>query len=316
MNPVESSRTQRLSRGEFWLCFLAAMAVFFLFQGPMWRHRWQLDGSILYSYLVVPVLVAAVLAFRKKWALGAFSLGTLELIVWKFGATYVIAHTIWMFSAPPVKPPPVLEPTVVEREPALVATPIAKEATGVIEGLVTSSDAGDVPEAVVFIASGLEAYTFLPSSANVTLEVGTEIEPVIAVVELHQELRARSSDGRLHTLIAGIDDADLFNMPLQSSGAWSSAEVRRGQGVAKLRCAVHQHSRETGALVVMRHPFHAQLAADGRFRWEGVPAGRVTVRVIAARDREARADVDILAGRSAVAQLVLAAGEGDHVVPR
>src|SRR6516225_1700492 len=95
----------RLGRGDFWACFLGAMAVFFLAQGPLWRHRWQLDISIFYSYLVVPVLVAGALAYRKKWSLASFALGTLEVTVWKFGATYVIAHTLWMFSPPPPKTP-------------------------------------------------------------------------------------------------------------------------------------------------------------------------------------------------------------------
>src|SRR6185436_13462428 len=91
MNPSEPPRTVRLSRGEFWACFLMAMAVFALFQGPLWRHRWQLDASIFYSYLAVPVLVAGAPAYRKKWSLAAFALATLEVVVWKFGATYVIA---------------------------------------------------------------------------------------------------------------------------------------------------------------------------------------------------------------------------------
>ena len=243
------------------------MAVFFLFQGPLWKHRWQLDASIFYSYLAVPVLVGLALVYRKKWALGAFALGSLEIVVWKFGATYVIAHTLWMFSTPPPKPEPVVE-IAPQSEPALVPTLIAKEAAGAIEGSVTGGDAGDVTRAVIFIAAGLESYTFNPSSTGTSLLVGADIEPGVAVAELHQELRARSSDGRLHTLIAGIEDADLFNMPLQSSGAWSSAKVLRGQGVAKLRCAVHQHSREVGSLVVVGHPFHAELP------WWALSVGR------------------------------------------
>src|SRR6185369_10461682 len=127
--PTPSQQTPRLSRGEFWICFLGAMAVFFLFQGPLWKHRWQLDASIFYSYLAVPVLVGLALVYRKKWALGAFALGTLEIVVWKFGATYVIAHTLWMFSTPPPKPEPVVE-IAPPSEPALVPTLIAKEATG------------------------------------------------------------------------------------------------------------------------------------------------------------------------------------------
>jgi hypothetical protein len=296
----------RLGRGDFWVCFLGAMAVFFLAQGPIWRHRWQLDISIFYSYLVVPILVAGALAYRKKWSLGAFALGTLEVTVWKFGATYVIAHTLWMFSSPPPKAPAPAESVVVESEPALVATPIAKEATGAIQGQLTGSKGTHV---IVYIASGLESFTFAPSGVGANLQVGTAIEPGLSVAEMSQEVHARSADGRLHTLIASIEDADLFNMPLQSSGAWSSAKVRRGQGVAQLRCAVHPHSGETGSLVVVRHPFHAALDGDGHFGWDGVPSGRVVVAALGANGREAKAEVVVVAGRSVQAQLGL--GEGD-----
>jgi hypothetical protein len=299
---------KRLGRAEFWACFLGAMAVFFLAQGPLWRHRWQLDISILYSYLVVPVLVAAALAYRKKWSLGSFALGTLEVTVWKFGATYVIAHTLWMFSPPPPKAPAPPESAVVERESPVVPTPIAKEATGAVTGEISGAKGARV---IVYIASGLEAYTFTPSTAGANLQVGNAIDPAVSVAELNQELRARSSDGRLHTLIANIDDADLFNVPLQSSGAWSSAKVRRGQGVAQLRCAVHPHSGETGSLVVVRHPFHTELAGDGHFAWEGVPAGRVTVAALGSVGRDATTDVQVVAGGSAQAGLKL----GPHDKP-
>jgi hypothetical protein len=157
----------------------------------------------------------------------------------------------------------------------------------------------------VFIAAGLESYTFAPSVARATLSVGSEIEPALAAVELHQDVDARSSDGRLHTLIASIEDSDLFNMPLQSSGAWSRSTIRRGQGVAKLRCAVHPHSRETSTLIVLRHPFHATLDDNGRFRWEGVPAGYVTVQALDAEGHEARAEVDVDAARAATVRLSL-----------
>jgi hypothetical protein len=297
----------RLGRAEFWACFLGAMAVFFLAQGPLWRHRWQLDISIFYSYLVVPVLVAGALAYRKKWSLASFALGTLEVTVWKFGATYVIAHTLWMFSPPPPKTRPLpAESAIPERESPVVATPIAKEATGAIQGTVTGAGSARV---IVYVASGLESFTFAPSAGSPELLVGASIQPGIAVAELNQELRARSSDGRLHTLIAGIEDADLFNVPLQSSGAWSGAKVRRGQGVAQLRCAVHPHSGETGSLVVVGHPFHAMLDGDGRFDWEGVPAGHVVIAALGSGGRQAKAEVEVVAGGSVQAQLKLGAGD-------
>src|SRR6185369_13205052 len=117
--PTPSQQTPRLSRGEFWICFLGAMAVFFLFQGPLWKHRWQLDASIFYSYLAVPVLVGLALVYRKKWALGAFALGTPGFVGCKCGAGCVMTHKLGWLST---SLPQTYQATVssVPSEPALV----------------------------------------------------------------------------------------------------------------------------------------------------------------------------------------------------
>src|SRR5258706_8341208 len=94
--PVEAEKRAGLSPLEVALCVGVSVAVFFLHQGPFWRHRWELDGSIWYSYFVIPPLVAAVLAWGGKLVLREVVLGTIEVTCWKFGATYLVAHTVWM----------------------------------------------------------------------------------------------------------------------------------------------------------------------------------------------------------------------------
>src|SRR5215468_11691948 len=98
---IDSDKPAGLSRLELALCVGASVGVFFLYQGPFWRHRWHLDGSIGYSYLAIPALVATVLTWRRKLVLREVILGTIEVACWKFGVTYLVAHTMWMFSAPP-----------------------------------------------------------------------------------------------------------------------------------------------------------------------------------------------------------------------
>src|SRR4051794_13919345 len=104
------AKASRLSRGELAVCLAISLAVFFLYQGWFWRHRWQIDASIWYSYLVIPPVVAVVLARSRKLTVRELALGTLEVTCWKFGATYLMAQTLWMFSPPP---------------PRAVATPVA-----------------------------------------------------------------------------------------------------------------------------------------------------------------------------------------------
>jgi hypothetical protein len=302
--PIDSEK-RGLTRAELALCIGASLGVFLLHQGPFWRHRWDLDGSIWYSYFVIPVIVAGVLAWGRKLALREVVLGTIEVACWKFGLTYAIAHTMWMFSTPP---PRIAAPSVsLPDAPVLAPRQVLPEATGSIEGSVSDAPGRPVAGTVVFIESGLDGYAFDAKPAGATLSVRSgSIEPPLSVAELHGELRAHSSDGKLHTLVASQGDADLFNLPLQSSGAFAAAEVRRGQGVATLRCTVHERADEHARLVVVAHPFHAILDGARHFTWSGVPAtDRITVVALHPDGRQTRAETPVTAGRSAAVVLSL-----------
>jgi hypothetical protein len=296
-----------MSRGDVLLCLGLSLAVFFLYQGPFWRHRWQLDASIGYSYLVIPLIVAGVLAWRRKLAVRELLLGTIEVTCWKFGVTYLVAHTVWMFSKPPPHVTPV--PPKLPDAPSITARRAMPDQVGRVQGSVVDAAGRGAAGSVVFVEAGLESYAFdvSPSPASISVHDGT-IEPALVAVELHGELRARSGDGKLHTLIASQGDTDLFNLPLQSSGAESAAEVKRGQGTAVLHCAVHEHSGETARLVVVAHPFHATLDASGHFAWTGVPAERVTLAVLHPDGRVARSAEPIAAGRETTVSLLLPNG--------
>jgi hypothetical protein len=297
-DPEDPDKRAGLSRLQMALCVGLSVALFFLYQGPFWRHRWELDGSIWYSYLVIPVLVGGMLAWGRKLAVRELVLGTIEVVCWKFGVTYLVAHTVWMFSTPP---PRAAAPAVsLPDAPVLAPKQVAPGASGSLEGSVTDAQGRSVAGAVVFIESGLEGYAFdaKPAGADLSVRAGA-IEPLVSVVELHGELRAHSSDGKLHTLVASQGDADLFNLPLQSSGAVSAAEVRRGQGIATLRCTVHERAGEHARLVVVSHPFHAVLDETGRFAWSGVPAAEsIAVVALTPDGRVVRAAQPVTRGRA------------------
>jgi hypothetical protein len=297
-----------LSRLELAVCVGLSVAVFFLHQGPFWRHRWELDGSIWVSYLVIPPLVAGVLAWGRKLQLREVVLGTIEVTCWKFGLTYLVAHTVWVFSTPPPRPQVVAAP--LPDAPALALRSVVPEATGSIEGAVRDEAGRSLAGTVVFIESGLDGYAFdrPTSGAEFSVRSGA-VEPPLTVAELHAELRARSADGKLHTLVASQGDTDLFNLPLQSSGAYSAAEVRRGQGISNLRCTVHERAGEYARLVVVAHPFHAVLDGAGRFAWSGVPVERVTIAALHPDGRVARTEPQLVTkGRALSVALSLPAG--------
>jgi hypothetical protein len=294
-----------LSRSELAICLGLSLAVFFLHEGPFWQHKWRIDASIWLSYLVIPFIVAAVLALFHELGWRRLALGTIEVTCWKFGITYFLAQTMWMFSSPPPRAE-VPAPSWPDA-PAVAARSVGQDPTGSIEGTVEDSTGREVAGIAVFVESGLDAYTFAPSRAGASFAVRSgAIEPGVVVVELHDQLRAHSSDGKLHTLVASQGDSDLFNLPLQSSGAESATEVRRGQGVASVRCAVHERAGEVARLVVVAHPFHAVLDSSGRFAWSGVPAARVTLSAVAADGRVARVEANVVARETASVHLVLA----------
>ncbi|HEX9296304.1 MAG TPA: hypothetical protein VF881_10725 [Polyangiaceae bacterium] len=301
-----SPKSPALSRRELVLCLGISLAVFFLHQGPFWRHRWQLDAAIGYSYLAIPLVVAAVLAYTRKLAVRALALGTLEVACWKFALTYLIAHTVWMFSKPPPHPTANVPPFPDAPAPLAPARLVSPDQAGSIAGTVIDETGPSLAGAVAFVESSLEGYAFSPAPTGPSFSVRMgAIEPLVSVAELKEEVRAHSIDGKLHTLIASQGDSDLFNLPLQSSGAFSASQVRRGQGIVKLRCAVHERSGEQAQLIVVAHPFHTVLDATGSFEWSGIPAGRLTLAAVHPDGRIARTDHEVVASSLTSVKLTL-----------
>jgi hypothetical protein len=280
----------RLTRLQFWSIFGVALAIFFFSQGPVWRSVWRMDTlnlAIFYSYLPIPFLVTAGLAQKKRLGLRAFFLDTLEIALLKYVVTFGFALFGWALSpAPPRTAEPVAPraPAPVEALPA--PTPIPPDQAGVIEGAVVDADGRPRKGALVFVASGLEGHVFAAPGATLTLaNDGAGVTPRLAAAQLHQPIQARSTDGHLHTLVIEKDGRVIANVPLLGSGAPSPVALREAHGVTELRCMVHQRSAAEAAshLAVFAHPFFAITGDDGRFRWEGVPAGALRV---AAWDRE------------------------------
>src|SRR6185503_7987678 len=167
----------RLSRLQFWSIFAIGVAIFLFSTGPVWRHPWQfsaLNLAILYSYLPLPFLVAAGLAYKKRLSLRAFFLDTLEITLLKYSVTFGIALVLWGFlPAPPPEAgiPHAARPRAsASEEPPAPPTPIAEEQTGAINGAVVDGAGAPMGGALVYIAGGLEGIVFAAPEAKVELE--------------------------------------------------------------------------------------------------------------------------------------------------
>lgn len=277
--PPSGAYRQFLSRRLIWISVALSILVFVIWEGANWRSASAVDAAAWWSYAVIPPLIAGALLYEHKLRLLPWILGVVEVTAWKFIATYCYAQTMWMISPPSV--PAKVAPVVFEEAREGPKTTIVDPSnTGVVLGTVTAAGA-PLAGAVVYVDGGLERFAFAPPIAAIRIVEGSDaITADAEVAQVGQEIQARSNDGRLHTLIATTSDGDAFSIPLQSSGAWSSAKLRPLTGVATLHCGVHQRSGESGRLVLTSNPFWTKTDDRGAFRLSGVPAARVHVTAL------------------------------------
>lgn len=280
----EEAPIGRLTPRQFWGCLAISVTIFVFSTGPVWRHPWDvsvLNYAILVSYIPIPLLVIACLAWNRTLNLRGFFLDTLVLTLIKYSITFSLALGLWVVAPEPaalqVAHGARFPVTMVE--PAPTPSVIGEAETGSLSGVVTDASGRPAEGALVFIASGLERFVFAAPEEPLILENnGTGVSPRVAVARLRQPIQARSTDGHLHTFIASRDGTALFNTPLLSSGTWTSVGLR-DSGLLTVHCSVHQHAKTEAVahLVVLDHPFHGFTGADGRFRFNTVPAAALRV---------------------------------------
>ena len=88
-----------------------ALGVFAFAAGPVWRHRWEPNAAILWSYAVIPPAVFAAFLRRGTPRLVPVVLESLLLSIVKFGITAFTLVALWSFGTPPtaVRPGKLLE---------------------------------------------------------------------------------------------------------------------------------------------------------------------------------------------------------------
>jgi hypothetical protein len=303
---AEGGEPRKLSRRSIAICLGLSLLVFLFWGGPIWRHSADIDAAAWWSYAVIAPLVAVFLLLERRFGLVAFALAVIEITAWKFFATYLFAHTMWMMfpplSPPKESPPPAPVVAAVEPTPSV----IDPARTGTLDGHITTSSQAPVEGAIVYIDAGLEPFVFAPPETPLRVVEGKgTIELSSAVAQVGQKVEARSGDLALHTLIATLGEGDVFSIALQSSGAWSSAKLSRTTGVATLHCGVHQRSTETARLVITANPFWSRTEAGGQFRLSGVPVGKVHLTVVTDDGRTTGAETTVDAGSSSAVVLVL-----------
>jgi hypothetical protein len=314
LTDAAESRAPHLSRRSFLLALAVTLVIFFALH-PLWRplDMDAMDRNIAWSYAPIPLLVAGLLRLERKLAWTTWLLETLRLTLVKFVITFLFANVMWAFvdppgqaAAAPASAPAGGQASRFDVREAPPATPLDPARSGSLQGVVV--DAAGAPQAGVLVAvtGGLQDIVFAPPAGGLVLDHGgSGFSPSRAIVLIWEPLVVRGAADVLHT-VHGLDERGrpLFNLALVP-GAERELMFDRPLGRVTLSCTVHGQADHAAQLAVVANPFAAFTDDEGRFAFEGVPAGELELTVSTSAERATRQAVPLQPG-AAVADLRLA----------
>lgn len=259
----------------------ALVALFAFARGPIWNRVWEPDASILWSYAPIPIVVAALQAWNRRWTPARWLVASFVVAGLKYLITAgILIALLSVVGSPPRAPARSLSSPVREIEPLVVPepdpTPLGELGAGTIGGIVTDEEGRPFAGALVHVRSGLEGLVFAKAPDPLRLEIrGWSYAPPILGLRVGQPLLARSGDGRMHTLNA-LDEGKrfLFNAPVLAEREIRFEHPRRH---VEMHCSIH--TEERGFVGVFAHPFFQVTDSSGRFELRGVPAVEIVLAV-------------------------------------
>ena len=196
-----------------------ALLVFAFAAGPVWRHRWEPNAAILWSYAVIPPLVFGAFFRRGTPRLVPVLVESLLLSIGKFGISAFVLVTLWSFGTPP---------------PAVRATRLLEDVLrpkSTERSLKVKKGVGAAGARRVKVAQDVRVGNGGFSLKVINLAPG-------------EDLALRATDGRLHAVeILSADGTILRNVPVLGSGVarlFTFEEISSG---SSLRCAIHPEER-------------------------------------------------------------------------
>lgn len=135
---------------------------------------------------------------------------------------------------------------------------------------------GGLMNVVVYVAAGLEGYTFpVPSDAVVLDQAGCVYEPHVVAARTGQTLTFRNSDDTLHNVNVQPKNNPAFNEGQPLKGMASDKVFQVQEVGIPARCDVHPWMQ--AFVSVFDHPYFAVSGNDGSFDLGSLPPGDYVV---------------------------------------
>jgi plastocyanin len=228
------------------------------------------SGRLIVSYAFIPVAVAVVLLWKKKWEWATFAYYTLGIALIKMVVTMGI-----FIGAPPrraagnAKPIDMLVGTA--RTDATYRA-IETDRWGFLKGRVSLVSSTDQAVAVITNVSAGKKQRRLTHRVSVT---GHSLSPTTLLATVGDSLIVTNNDNEMHTFNVTGEGGALLQLPL-APGKSSPPQLLTRQGWFDSHCA-QGHDDEVMQLVVFGHPYYETVRDGGTFEFDSIPAGRYVV---------------------------------------
>jgi plastocyanin len=170
---------------------------------------------------------------------------------------------------------PKLKPIMMDQDPVCVKAHAGKT-VDFEDGEVNAN--GTLPNAFVYVKSGVEKYTFAtPKEQAVLDQKGCMYIPHILGVMVGQDVHIVSSDPTTHNIHPMPKDNREWNESQAPNAPPIDKTFARQEIMIPVKC--NQHNWMRAYIGVMKNPFFTVTGSDGTFTLKGLPPGDYTIGV-------------------------------------
>lgn len=186
-------------------------------------------------------------------------------------------------------------------EPEVAAIQPAASAT--VSGTVSSSNARQEAAWVVYISdlpAGAEDRDFAKKGSYRVDQMNSQFIPRVLVVPVHADVQFPNNDKFFHNVFS-MSQPNIFDLGLYRGGDSRAVKMRK-PGEVDVYCNIHPQMHMK--ILVVPNRFFAEVGADGKFSFQGVPAGTYTVTAWSSHHEPVTSSIEVKSGGETKASLV------------